>query len=199
MRKSCCCQPSLLSPSDADAGAARSDLARDNHHGQQQGHQHKLTQHCLHRHARFPVQILTVGNEPRRRTPQSGAKPPRMGTGPAAPCRNRLISEESFKRCPAGSRLGASSCIRPERPSADRGTWLGIEAAGAQGRHLWVDLGQALQHQAEIQSREFVAEQLLTLRLLKTGPPLDRLDRQQHQCQDPPQHSPRAQAVQRKT
>ena len=43
------------------------------------------------------------------------------------------------------------------------------------------------------------AEQLLTLMLLKTGPPLALLDRQQHQCQDPPQHSPRAQAVQRKT
>jgi len=165
MRKSCCCQPSLLSPLDADAEEARSDLAGDNHHGQQQGHQHKLTQHCLHRHARFPVQILTVGNEPRRRTPQSGAKPPRMGTGLAAPCRNKLISE----------------------------------AAGAQARHLWVDLGQALQHQAEIQSRELGAEQLLTLMLPTTGPPLARLDRQQHQCQDPPQHSPRAQAVQRKT
>lgn len=57
--------------------------------------------------------------------------------------------------CPAGSRPGASSCIRPERPSADRGTWLAIEAAGAQARHLLIDLGQALQHQAEIQSREF--------------------------------------------
>ena len=59
-----------------------------------------------------------------------------------------------MRRCPAGSRPGVSSCIRPERPSADRGTWLAIEAAGAQARHLWVDLCQALQHQAEIQSRE---------------------------------------------
>lgn len=43
------------------------------------------------------------------------------------------------------------------------------------------------------------AEQLLTLMLPTTGPPLALLDRQQHQCQDPHQHSPRAQAVQRKT
>jgi hypothetical protein len=59
-----------------------------------------------------------------------------------------------LRRCPAGSRPGVSSCIRPERPSADRGSALAIEAAGAQARHLWVDLGQALQDQAEIQSRE---------------------------------------------
>jgi hypothetical protein len=39
-------------------------------------------------------------------------------------------------------------------PSADRGSALAIEAAGAQARHLWVDLGQALKHKAEIQSRE---------------------------------------------
>ena len=101
MRKSCCCQPSLLSPLDADAGEARSDLARDNHHSQQQGHQHKLTQHCLHRHARFPAQILTVGDKPCRRAPQSEAKPPRMGTGLAAPCRNRLISEATIEALPS--------------------------------------------------------------------------------------------------
>jgi hypothetical protein len=64
MPKTCCCKPSLLSPSGADAEEARSDLARDDHHGQQQGHQQKLTQHCLHRHARFPAQILTVFDEP---------------------------------------------------------------------------------------------------------------------------------------
>jgi hypothetical protein len=44
-----------------------------------------------------------------------------------------------------------------------------------------------------------VAEQLLTLMQPITGHALDRLDRQQHQCQDPHQHFLKAQVVQQKT
>ena len=47
------------------------------------------------------LRSLLSATNPDDAPPQSGAKPPRMGTGLAAPCRKRLISEASFEALPS--------------------------------------------------------------------------------------------------
>ena len=59
-----------------------SEPAREDHHGKQQGHQHKLAQHRLHLPAQIPAQVITIGRQPwRRRPPNGGQILPGWGLG----------------------------------------------------------------------------------------------------------------------
>ena len=67
------------------------------------------------------------------------------------------------------------------------------------GAHLVENLDPDLGRAGRGPAYLIIAEQLLTLMLPKTGHPIARQNRPQHQCQDPHQHSPKVQVVQRKT
>ena len=60
----------------AHATEPPSDLAREDHHGQQQGHQHKLAQQHLHRRSQITDQVLAVCHG------HKASKPPSTDRGP---------------------------------------------------------------------------------------------------------------------